>query len=138
MTTEPAASNTRSLVARWDGGMRCVVTTGRFELVVDEPEQAGGTDTAPEPTHYLLAAAGSCYVLALVWAANKRGVTFPDLSVTVTGTYQGQRFSHLRLLVATSLARQHLDPLLGIASRVCYVTNTIKTSPPIEVVVADG
>jgi putative redox protein len=136
MTTDPAgaaAENTRTLVARWDGGMRCIVETGRFELVVDEPASAGGTDTGPEPTHYFLASLASCYALALVWAANKRGITMPDLSVTGTGTYDGPRFSHLRLRVTTTLPREQLDPLLPVASRVCYVTNTIKTSPPVEI-----
>src|SRR5260370_23252251 len=73
---------TNSVIARWEGGWRCCVTAAGFDLVVDEPESAGGTGTGPMPTEYLLAAMASCYALALRWSAGKRGVELPDLAVT--------------------------------------------------------
>src|SRR5262249_51190078 len=79
------------------GGWRCRVEAGGFDLVVDEPPSAGGTGTGPMPTEYLLAAMASCYALALKWAAGKRGITIPRLTVTPTGTYDGPRFSPLQL-----------------------------------------
>lgn len=126
----PAAN---SVVARWDGGWRCRVAAGGFELVVDEPESAGGTATGPMPTEYLLASLASCYALALAWAAGKRGVTLPGLTVTATGTYNGPRFSNLRLTVESDAPPGVIDPLLEPARRACYVSNTIAGSPPIEV-----
>ena len=85
-------AHTTSVLARWEGGWRCRVEAGDFELIVDEPESAGGTGTGPMPTEYLLAAMASCYALALAWAAAKRGVTLPGLAVTATddsnGTWQ--------------------------------------------------
>lgn len=133
MTGEQPETN--SLDARWEGGMRASISTGAFTLVADEPEEAGGTGRGPQPTDYLLTGLASCYTLALVWTAGKRGVQFPDLSVNATGTYDGPRFRHLVLTVTTSLPREQLDPLLEPALRVCYVTNTIKTAPPVEVTV---
>ena len=35
----------RTVDALWEGGLRCTVQAGRFQLTVDEPEQSGGTDT---------------------------------------------------------------------------------------------
>lgn len=126
---------TNSVVARWEGGWRCRVAAGGFELVVDEPESAGGTGTGPMPTEYLLAAMASCYALALAWAADRRGVTVPDLTVTVTGTYDGPRFSRLQFTVVSTAAPQVIERLVEPALRVCYVSNTIALSPPIEVTV---
>jgi putative redox protein len=130
--------HTNAVIARWEGGWRCRVTAAGFDLVVDEPESAGGTGTGPMPTEYFLAAMASCYALALRWSADKRGVKLPDLAVTATGTYDGPRFCRLVLDVATSAPAQVVSPLIEPALRVCYVSNTIASSPPIEVVIADA
>jgi putative redox protein len=126
------------VTARWEGGWRCRVEAGGFELVVDEPESAGGTGTGPMPTDYLLTAMASCYALALAWAAGKRGVTLPDLTVTATGTYDGPRFALLQFTVVSTAAQVVVERLVEPALRVCYVSNTIATSPPIEVAVQAG
>jgi putative redox protein len=128
---EPAKTN--SVVARHDGGWRCRVQAGAFELVVDEPPSSGGTGTGPMPTEYLLAAMASCYTLALTWAAQKRGITLPGLAVTATGTYDGPKFSRLQLTVTCDAPPKRVEPLLQPALRVCYVSNTIALSPPVEV-----
>ena len=127
---------TNSVVARWEDGWRCRVAAGGFELVVDEPESAGGTGTGPMPTEYLLAAMASCYALALKWAAGKRGLALPGLAVTATGTYDGPRFSRLQLTVVSDAVPGVVEPLIEPALRVCYVSNTIATSPPVEVSLA--
>jgi putative redox protein len=127
--------HTNSVIARWEGGWRCRVTAAGFDLVVDEPESAGGAGTGPMPTEYLLAAMASCYALALRWSADKRGVRLADLAVTATGTYDGPRFCRLVLDVATSASAEVVSPLIQPALRACYVSNTIASSPPIEVVI---
>jgi putative redox protein len=127
-----------SVVAVWEGGWRCRVSAAGFDLIVDEPPEAGGTGTGPMPTEYLLAAMASCYALALSWAAGKRGVTLPDLAVTATGVYDGPRFGALQLRVVTSAPADVVSPLLQPALRVCYVSNTIASSPPVEVVIAEA
>ena len=127
--------HTNSVVARWEGGWRCTVAAGGFDLVVDEPARSGGTGTGPMPTEYFLAAMASCYALALAWAAGKRGITLPGLAVTATGTYDGPRFSRLQLTVTGDAPAEQVEQLLKQALRVCYVSNTIAASPPIQVAV---
>lgn len=126
----------RSVRARWDGGLRAVVDAGGFELVVDEPESVpGGTGAGPQPTEYLLAAVASCFTLALAYSAAKRDVALaPDLQVSATGTYDGPRFSAIRIDVAVSAPRgEDLQRLISSAQRVCYVTRTLAGSPEITV-----
>jgi putative redox protein len=129
-------SGTNAAVATWVGGWRCDVQAGGFSLVVDEPVDVGGTGLGPMPTDLLMASLSSCYALALAWVASKRGLELPDLEVTATGTYQGQKFAALLLTVKTSLAAERLAPLLEPAKRVCYVSNTFAHAPVIEVTIA--
>ena len=126
----------RSAVARWVGGWRCDVRVGGSVLAVDEPVEDGGDGFGPAPTDLLLAALSSCYALALAWAARKRGILLPDLSVEATGRYDGPRFVELVLTVATSLPAAELEPLIEPASRVCYVSNTVASGAAVSVRVA--
>jgi uncharacterized OsmC-like protein len=105
-------------------------------MVVDEPPEAGGTGAGPMPTEYLLAAMSSCYALALSWAGGKRGISLPGLAVTATGTYDGPRFSRLQLTVRSDAPPDVVRQLVQPALRVCYVSNTLAASPPVEVTVA--
>lgn len=121
-------------VARWEGGLRTAVSVGEFRFVVDEPVSAGGGNTGPMPTDYFLGSLASCYALALVWEARKRGLEMPaDLEVTAQGRYEGPSFAQLEVRVLTSLDDETLTPLMEAASRVCYVSRTVQRSPPIEV-----
>lgn len=141
-TTSPDSQSaerggTNHAVATWHGDWFCSVRAGNFELTVDEPPEVGGSGQGPTPTDLLLASVASCFALAVAWAARKRGVDLPDLTVTATGTYAGPRFASLTLSVRTSLAPRLVTPLLESARRVCYVTNTLADQPEIAVSLAD-
>lgn len=123
----------RTVSAWWEGGMRAVVTAGRFSVVSDEPPSAGGSDSGPQPTDLFLASVASCYALAVAWAARKRGVVVASLEVRVTGTYEGPRFAELAIEVDSSLPPSTLDALLPEANRVCYVTNTLRVPPRLTI-----
>jgi uncharacterized OsmC-like protein len=127
------SGDSNPVVARWGGGWRATVTSGPFTCSVDEPESAGGTNTAPMPTEYFLGSVASCYVLALQWCAAKRIIELPDLSVTAVGEYDGPRYSEIRLVVHSTLPAAQLEPLLEPASRVCYVSNTLAKPPIVEI-----
>jgi putative redox protein len=133
MAGSPDRGGTNTAVATWHGDWLCSVQAGGFRLTVDEPPEVGGTGRGPMPTDLLLASVASCYALALAWAARKRGIDLPDLTVTATGTYAGPRFRSLALTVHTSVAVDLVTPLLEAARRVCYVTNTLADAPDIAV-----
>ncbi len=135
-TSAAQRGGTSTAVATWRGGWRCDVQAGGFTLVVDEPEDVGGTGQGPMPTDLLLASLSSCFALAVAWAADKRAIVLPDLDVTATGTYEGHKFAHLALHVRTSLPADQARPLLESAKRVCYVTNTFGCVSDVEVELA--
>jgi uncharacterized OsmC-like protein len=123
----------RTVVGTWRGGYRCEVVTGGFTVEVDEPASAGGTDTAPQPTELLLASVASCFTLAIAYAAKKRSVELSGVSVRVTGTYDGPRFSALTIRAEIGCEDADLAELVAVAERVCYVTNTLREPPAIVV-----
>jgi uncharacterized OsmC-like protein len=126
--------STRTVSAQWLGGYQVQVAAGEFDLRVDEPESAGGTGTGPQPTDYLLASIASCFALAVVYSARKHAVKLPGpVAVTVTGTYDGPRFTHIAITVAADLPEEAADRLLASAERVCYVTNTLRRPPDITI-----
>lgn len=123
----------RTVTARWLGGYQVDVVTGDFTVRVDEPESVGGTDTGPQPTDLLLASVASCFVLSLAWAAKKREMEVPMISVEVTGKYDGPRFSSIVIEVSMTVPDDVAERLIESAERVCYVTNTLKRAPEIVV-----
>lgn len=125
--------STRTVEARWQGGYQVAVAAGHFQIVVDEPESAGGTDAGPAPTDYLLAAIASCFALAIVHSARKRGAEPDSLRATVTGTYEGPRYSAIAIEIVSSLPDEQAERLIEAAERVCYVTNTLRRPPRITV-----
>jgi len=123
----------RTVHTRWDGGMRAVTQVGDFEIVVDEPETAGGTDTGPQPTDLLLVSVSSCFALALAFVARKRGVDLLGLDVTAIGRYEGLKFCEISLSISSDSPRSVVEDLLPEAQRVCYVSNTLQRQPEFTV-----
>jgi organic hydroperoxide reductase OsmC/OhrA len=73
-----------------------------------------------------LASIASCFTLALSYASRKRSIELTDLSVTVTGRYDGLRFSSVHVRASVGAPVEDLDRLMLAAERVCYVTNSLR------------
>lgn len=128
----------RVVDARWDGGMKAVVQAGDYEIVVDEPESAGGTDTGPQPTDLFLASIASCFALSMAYAAKKRGIELPGLRVRVVGTYEGLKFTRFALRIVSAGPSAVLQELIPEAQRVCYVTNTLRQATELRFTVVSS
>ncbi|MFC3807701.1 OsmC family protein [Terrabacter sp. MAHUQ-38] len=121
--------------ASWlPGPLRCEVEVEGFSLAVDEPESVGGTGAAPGPTDLLLASVASCFTLALVHSASRRGVALGRARVDVVGDYAGLRFDAVRIRVhVTGPTPQELEDLVDAATRACYVTNTLREAVNVSI-----
>lgn len=117
----------------WTGGMRAVTTASEFQIVVDEPESAGGSSTGPQPTDLLLASVSSCFTLAMAYVARRRGIEVSGLQVSVVGSYDGPRFARIAVTVTADIERSVLERLLPDAERLCYVTNTLRRQPELTI-----
>lgn len=69
----------------WTGGFACESRIRTHTLRLDEPDQLGGSDKAPNPVEAVLAAYGSCLAIGYTLNAAVRGIEVRSLSVDVDG-----------------------------------------------------
>ncbi|HEV8152257.1 MAG TPA: OsmC family protein [Solirubrobacteraceae bacterium] len=122
------------VVATAEGGWATRVTMRSHDLISDEPATAGGQDSGPMPTELLCAALASCFSMALVFAAAKRGKELPDLRVTVDAERAGRdlRYGRLRVEAEAAVATDELARLVKQARRFCWVSNTLAEDLRVE------
>jgi putative redox protein len=127
------AGRSATWTAVWRGGYATDVSGRGHTLRSDEPRSAGGEDTGPMPTELLTAAVASCFCMAVAWAAGKRRVELPDLEVEVQARRAGTepRYGRYEVWVRSSLPTDQLEPLVDLASRWCWVSNTLAAPPEI-------
>ncbi len=60
---------------------KTVMTAGNHELFSDEPEEAGGGDTGPDPYDYLLMSLGACSVITMKMYADRKEWPVEDIYI---------------------------------------------------------
>ena len=120
--------------AEWRGGLAADVTGRGHTVRVDEPVEFGGEDTGPMPTEMMAIALSSCMCIAIAWAAGKRRVRLDDVKVHVRPhrVVGEPRHGAYDLWVESSTPEDQLDPVVALAARYCWVTNTIRNPPDIR------
>jgi uncharacterized OsmC-like protein len=107
----------------------------QFEILADEPPEAGGTDTGPAPTELFMASLACCFAMAVAYAGRKRGIDLADLAVRARGHYRGLGFDAITVEVISSHPREELEELVERATSYCYVSNTLRNNVRPEYVV---
>ncbi|OAB38762.1 peroxiredoxin [Paenibacillus macquariensis subsp. defensor] len=80
-----AAIQTFKATAQLQDGVKVKTTARNFELIIDEPESLGGTNTGMNPVEALLASLGACQSIVARVYAPKFGVKLDDFRVDVEG-----------------------------------------------------
>ena len=70
-------------VARRHSGYRHDVEVEGHSVIVDEPEDAGGTDEGPSPTRLLAASLAACTAITMEMYADRKGWDLGQLAVEV-------------------------------------------------------
>ena len=60
------------------------VTSGKHKFSVDEPASVGGTDAAPDPYDYLMAALGACTSMTVGFYARRKKYPLENITVSLT------------------------------------------------------
>ena len=71
--------------SRQEAGLRSRVKIRQFTFDVDEPPSLAGTDTAPSPVEYALAALATCQEITYRLHADHLGVALDSVAVTLEG-----------------------------------------------------
>jgi putative redox protein len=77
------------IVARRREGYAHEVELGGHGLRVDEPPEAGGTDTGPRPTQLLGASLAGCIAITVEMYAQRKGWDVGPVEVDVEMSYEG-------------------------------------------------
>ncbi|MFB9908452.1 OsmC family protein [Allokutzneria oryzae] len=118
-------------------------------FAVDEPVSLGGTDLAPNPVEYALAALGSCQVITYQFWAARLGIRLDSVSVAVEGDLDVRGFfgiaDHVRpgfsaIRVAVSLtgpeSRERYEELRWNVDRHCPVLDLFRAETPTRTTLA--
>ncbi|HVA86540.1 MAG TPA: OsmC family protein [Candidatus Saccharimonadales bacterium] len=86
ITANPSARIARYRVeSRQEEGLRSRVKIRQFTFDVDEPPTLAGTDTAPSPVEYALAALATCQEITYRLHADHLGIPIDGVAVTLEG-----------------------------------------------------
>jgi uncharacterized OsmC-like protein len=136
-TARPAETEVHSLdVAHVHGDAYTVEVRGH-RLLVDQPTEAGGTDTAPTPTELFAASLATCVAFYAGRYLKRHGLRHTGLRVHTEftmATDRPARVGSVRVVISLppALSEQRRAALLAVASH-CTVHNTLHEPPEVSV-----
>jgi uncharacterized OsmC-like protein len=123
-----------------------IAKTRQFRLVVDEPEDLGGTDENANPVEYILVGLAGCLNVVGHLVAKELGFTINKLKIDVTGninpdklfgvsTNERAGFKHidLKLVPETDASIEVLAEWLKIVQERCPVKDNLTNITPVKV-----
>jgi uncharacterized OsmC-like protein len=126
-------------------GLRSEAKIRQFTVTIDEPARLGGTDTAPNPVEFVLAALAACQEITYRAYATALGVPPESLSVRLEGSLDLRGFfavsddarpgfTGIRGTVAlrSSWSPQELAKLKAVADAHCPVLDLLRNPTPVE------
>lgn len=81
-----------STKANSENPTKIVVQTRGFEMVIDEPEDMGGTNAGPNPVEYVLGALSGCLNVVGHLVAKEMGFTLKGIEFEIEGDLDPARF----------------------------------------------
>ena len=137
--TAPSASagDGQEMEARWVAGEAYEVTVRGHRLVVDQPTDAGGQDSAPTPTELFVASLATCVAFYAGRFLTRHGYRRDGLAVSVgyeMASDRPARVSGIRLVVRVpaGLPPERWAALRAVVSH-CTVHNTLGSPPSITI-----
>jgi putative redox protein len=114
-------------VARRQEGYRHEVEIAGHKLIVDEPEEAGGSDAGPSPSRLLAVSLAACTATTMEMYAERKGWDLGSLEVEAVrkATERGEPAEfEVILRLPAGLPDEHIDRLVEIAGK-CPVHRTL-------------
>lgn len=137
MQQQPKAPDVHTLdVAHVEGDAYTVDVRGH-QLMVDQPTDAGGRDTAPTPTELFAASLATCVAFYAGRYLHRHGLHRSGLRVRTEFTMAPDRPArvasvHVTVVPPPALSAQRHAALLAVASH-CTVHNTLHQPPEITI-----
>ncbi len=124
----------RVVARRRDGFAHDVEIDGGHSVLVDEPLEAGGTDTGPTPTRLVAAGLAACTAVTMEMYAERKGWDIGKVEVEVDVEYAGAAPTSFAVTVRLpeGLSEEQRQRLLVIAGK-CPVHKTLASATPVTV-----
>jgi putative redox protein len=124
----------RIAARRIEGYAHEIDLEGGHELIVDEPPEAGGSDTGPRPTQLLGASLAGCIAITVEMYAKRKRWDVGRIEVTVDMEYEGPvpRAFNVSVSLPGDLDEEQRRRLLAIAAR-CPVHKVLAAEATVEV-----
>ncbi len=140
---------TFSVSGKNENPTKFVAKARNFEMVLDEPQNLGGTNSGPNPVEYILAAYAGCVNVMGHIIAKEQGIELNGLEIQVEGDLDPDKLSgkptdaragyqeiRLKVKPETSASREQLDRWIEEVEARCPVNDNLSNSTPIKVEVA--
>jgi putative redox protein len=113
------------------------IAVGGHRLTVDQPTEAGGSDTAPTPTELFVASLASCVAFYAGRYLARHGYDRTGLSVSAGYEFASDRPARVGAIrisvkVPTDLPEERRPALAAVASH-CTVHNTLQDPPAVDI-----
>jgi putative redox protein len=103
-------------------------TLRTHRVLIDRPNEKGGTDSGPMGGELFLASIGGCFMSTLLAAIRARNAAVSDVRAEVIGTMAETptRFSSVELHVEAQGNSEEIERLVAIADKGCIMMNTLR------------
>ena len=125
---------------------KTVVKTRKFEMIIDEPENLGGTNEGANPVEYMLGALAGCLNVVGHLVAKEMGFNIDNLNIELEGTLDPAKFSgqseegragykeiNVNLDLDTDADKEMLVEWLEIVKERCPVSDNLGNETPINI-----
>lgn len=125
---------------------RSVTDANAFKIFMDEPEELGGQNGAPNPLDYILAAHGGCLNFMTFFIANEMNIPVEGTEINITGKLDPSKFAGTDLSVRagyqeitidievkSSASEEQIAQLLEAVEARCPVSDNITNATPVTI-----
>lgn len=127
LETTEGPEGPRTATTRSGGGLQGTVRSRSFEWAVDEPEEQGGEDTAPNPVEQFLGSLSSCLTLMIGHLADRRDANLEEVTVTADAEPPEGRIERIAVdvEVVSEESEEDVERIVEMAERACYVNQVV-------------
>jgi uncharacterized OsmC-like protein len=139
---------TFSVSGKNESPAKFVAKARNFKIVIDEPQNLGGTDEGPNPVEYVLAAYAGCLNVLGHIVAQEQGIDLTSLQIELEGDLDpdkifgkptdarpGYQEIRIKLIPESTAGTEALEKWLNEVEARCPVNDNLVNPTPVKVVV---
>ena len=105
---------------------KVIAKARQFEIIIDEPQDLGGKDEAPNPVETLLASYAGCFNVVLHLLAKERNIEINHLKIDIIGNINPQKLLGISKEERAGFKNIDLDITIDSSAEKSVIENLIK------------